>query len=237
MEGQDTEGRTQESVQVDTVQTTETDAGKTAIVYTQEQVSKIQSTFEKKAREAEREAKQAKQQLEQTTADVSAMREQVNKLTVEIERRELEGLEDVPQAQKLIRLNQELRQRELHLSNQKAELAKTQREALEGLKFRDAMALSKDYDIDVDILMECDTYSDMLKKVLNVQKEKVTPTKVEAKKEVKVPEHIDSGVSSGSGKGRIWKASEIESMSPDERFAAHSEIAKAQKEGRIDHKK
>lgn len=239
MEGQDTAGRTQEIVQAETEQTTETDAGKTAKTLTQEehdaQMSKMQSTFEKKAREAEREAKQAKQQFEQTSVEVSTMREQVSKLTAEIERRELEGLEDVPQAQKLIRLNQELRQRELNLGKQQTEFAKTQQAALEGLKFKDALALSKDYGIDADELMECNTYSDMLKKVLEIQKTKSIPP-VE-KPKPKVPEHIDSGVSSGSGKGRIWKASEIDSMSSDERFAKRSEIHKAHDEGRIDNTK
>ncbi len=233
MEGQDTKVATQETPQVNTVQDTEVDAGKTEIKYTQEQFSKMQSTFEKKAREAEREAKSAKQQLEQTTVSVSAMQEQMSKLTAEIERRELEGLEDVPQAQKLIRLNQELRQRELQLTKQQTEFSKTQREALEGLKFKDALALSKDYDIEVDTLMECDTYSDMLKKVLTIQKEKSIPDKPKPK----IPEHIDSGVSTGGGKGRVWKASEITSMSSDERFANRSEISKAMNEGRIDNAK
>jgi len=48
-----------------------------------------------------------------------------------------------------------------------------------------------------------------------------------------LPKHVDSGLQTTSGTGRIWRASEIDSMTSDERFAIRSEIAKAHREGRI----
>uniref|UniRef100_A0A6M3JVS2 Scaffolding protein n=1 Tax=viral metagenome TaxID=1070528 RepID=A0A6M3JVS2_9ZZZZ len=229
MESQDNVVRTQETTQVDTVQATEEGTVKTEKSYTQEEFAKMQSTFEKKARQYEREAKTAKSELDTTRGELSTLSEQVSKLTTEIERRELAGLEDLPQAQKLLALNKEVRDKESLLLRQQREFQKTQQTAMEGLKFKDALTLSKDTGIDVEELLECETYEAMLKTALQKVKEQAkTPQKL------KVPEHIDSAISTASGKGRIWKASEISSMSADERFANRTEITKALTEGRID---
>jgi hypothetical protein len=228
MEGQDS---VQEKEQVNTVPETEVKTEKT---YTQDEFAKMQSTFEKKAKQAEREAQEFKKQVEATSGNVTSMQEQISKLTSEIERRELEGLEDLPQAQKLLRLQHDLRSKEADLLRQRSEFSKVQETAKEGLKFKDALALSKEYDIEVDELMECNTMADMYKKTLQLTKEKV---KTPEKKELKTPSHIDSAVTSAAGKGRIWKASEITSMNSDDRFAQRSEISKAMREGRIDNTK
>ena len=236
MEGQDNPARTQEDT-VKTVPPTEAETVKTEKTYSQEEFSKMQSTFEKKEKQAKREAQEAQHQLESTTASITAMQEQISKLTEEIERRELEGLEDVPQGQKLIRLNTQLRQREAQLLKQQADFSTKQKEALEGLKFKDALNLSKEYGIDVDELMDCNSMKDMYEKVAKSLKEKTVTPKTEEKPKPKVPEHIDSGLSTSAGKGKNWKGSEINNMSSDERFANRKEIAAAMREGRIDQTK
>ena len=77
---------------------------------------------------------------------------------------------------------------------------------------------------------------EMLRKGINYLKEsklsKVEP-KEEKKSESLIPKHVDSGVQTTSGTGRIWKATEIQRMTIDERFQHRKEIANATKEGRI----
>ncbi len=231
MENQDT--AIQETPQVETAETTE--QGKTAKTYTQDEVAKMQSTFEKKTKQAEREAKEAKGERDSVRSEISTLTEQLNSLTAETQRRELEGLADLPEGQKVARLLETARRKEAELIRKEQGLKKMESTALEGLKFRDALSLSKEYDIDVDDLMECDTMADMYKKALTLTRGKIVNQ--ESKPAPKMPSHIDSGISSSSGKGRVWKASEITSMSSDERFDNRSEITKAMKEGRIDQSK
>ncbi len=224
----------QDKPQAETEAKTDDGTDKTVKTYTQEEVSKIQSTFEKKAREAERQATQYKQQLDQTNQSISTMQEQLNRLTTDLEAKELAGIEDIPQGQKIIQLTRQLRQKESDLIKQQTEFSKTQAAALEGLKFKDALALAKEYDIDADELMECNTYQDMLSKTLKIIKEK--PKAAPKPKESLVPSKVDSGQNTATGKGRVWKQSEIRNMSPMERLSAASEIGAAMKEGRINYK-
>ena len=230
MEDQDT--TIQETPQVETEGTTE--QGKTAKMYTQEEFAKMQSTFEKKARQAERESKEAKGERDSIRSEVTSLQGQLSSISAEIQRRELEGLDDLPQGRKIASLLETARKKEADLLRKEQDLRQMESTALEGLKFKDALAISKEYGIDVDDLMECTSMTEMYKKTLQLTREKTTPIK---KAEVKVPGHIDSGISTSTGKGRIWKASEIINMSSDERFENRSEIARANKEGRIDNTK
>uniref|UniRef100_A0A6M3KFJ1 Scaffolding protein n=1 Tax=viral metagenome TaxID=1070528 RepID=A0A6M3KFJ1_9ZZZZ len=236
MKGQENQVTLQENT-AESVETTVTDEAKTEKSYTQEEVAKMQSTFEKKARQSEREAKQYKGEVDTVRSEISTLTEQLATLSSEIQRREMEGLADLPQGQQVARLLESARRKEADLIKKEQDLKKMQNTALEGLKFKDALALSKEYDIDVDDLMECDTMAEMYKTALKLTKEKVTTPKTEVKPAAKIPDRIDSAISNAAGKGRMWKASEITSMSSDERFDKRSEIATAQREGRIDHTK
>ena len=218
-------------------------APKTVKTYTQEEldtaVGKTQSTFEKKLSKAERRADEAETGLAEATANLSNVAGRLRAVEMENEKRRFEGLEDLPQTARLQKMYSELTERQEFLEKQSAELEKLRRPAAEGLKYQDAMKLAKKYkekgvDIDPDDLMECTTKADMVEKAADILAEKLgEKAKTTPSKEPLIPGHIDSASSSGGGTGRIWKGSEIEDMSDQERFDQKSEIAKAYKEGRI----
>lgn len=129
-------------------------------------------------------------------------------------------LRDLEQAEEL--LANAKREKEL-LKTQSLEVAAAQKEV-------DAYKIARQYEVPIEDLMECESFSEMerIAKVLS----KTKTNKVE-QKVVKQPPKLDSGLSSGGGKGRVFKVSEINNMSSDERFKLRSDIAKAQMEGRI----
>lgn len=134
----------------------------------------------------------------------------------------------------LKRVKGEVKQKNKELDDAKAELDKYRPAA----KLYDATELGKQYDCPPELLLEAENYAEMVGIAKGYAKSQTATPKAEVKKtEPKIPEHIDSGHSTGSGEGRVWKASEIANMSAEERFANRAEIVKAGKENRIDNTK
>jgi len=225
----------QETEQVKTEQ--ETVKGKPeTVTYTQEQFSKMQGSFEKKARESERRSKEAEARLNQTLQHLEELEDRLTQAESDRDSHLFAGLDDEPAGQRVKVLYEQVKNEELNLKRRQREFSKVQDEGLQGLKFRAAFKLAKEHEVDVDELMECETYADMVSKAKDLVIERLRAPKAEV--EVKtaepvLPKHIDSGLSTSSGGGRIWKASEIQALSGDDRLKIASEINKATKEGRI----
>lgn len=234
--GQTQEKVTSQATAQATVQATEKETVKTEKTYTQEEFAKMQSTFERKARDWERKAKEYESLAQEQASQLDSLQSQIIKLTEEIDKKELEGLESQPEAQRLIRLRSQLRQKEAELTKKERTMSRLQKEydAKEV-----ARIISERFGVEIDYqdLMESRTYLEMRDKAEDIASSKL---KAAPKPEVEKPKpavpHIDSGLSTiGGGKGRIWKISEINNMSSDERFRNATEINKARKEGRIDY--
>ena len=210
------------------------------VIYTQEQFSKMQSTFEKKAQESERKAKESEARLNQTSQHLQALEDRLAQAESDRDSHLFVGLEDEPASQRVKVLYEQIKKEQLALKNQKREFSMIQGEAMEGLKFRDASKLAKELEVDVEELMGCETHADMVSKAKDLVIERLKAGQTEPKAEVEtkkaetyLPKHIDSGISTSSGGGRVWKASEIQALSGEERLKLASEINKATKEGRI----
>ncbi len=229
---------TQETAKAGTPQETVAEEPKT-VTYTQEQFSKMQSSFEKKAREAERRSKESETKLNQTLQRFNELEDRLVSAEADRDAKLFAGLDDEPAGQRVKTLYEQIKKAELELKKQQRDFSGVQAEAVQGLKFRDAFKLAKEHEIDVEELMECETYADMVSKAKDVVIERlkslIPPTAmVETKRaEPVLPKHIDSGVSTSSGGGRVWKASEIQAMSGEDRIKMASEINKATKEGRM----
>lgn len=221
-------------VQATTEQTTGEATQETVMTYTQEQVAKMQSTFEKKTAKAEQRALVAETKLNETSTALVDVADRLRRIEAENQERQFSGLEDLPGTEKLKHLYRTLSDKEEALTKQQREFDKVRLDAAQGLKFRDATTLAKKYGIDADELMECETYQGMVERVADLVAEKVnTKTVTPQAKASPLPKHIDSATSTGSGTGRVFKASEIDNMTSQEIFDNSSEIAKAQREGRI----
>lgn len=206
-------------------------------VTTTEEFRKMQKSLEARRVEAERKAERASKEAESANSAMATLQRQIATLQSQVDEAEFSQLRELPNGEKIIAVRQQIRQKELELAKRETDIAKVQRDAYEGLKFRDALSMSKEYGIEVEDLMSCESYDQMKDKVIAYLKENKTKDvpKVEKveKKEAILPTHVDSGIQTTSGKGRIWKASEISNMSKDKRFELRSEIAKATQEGRI----
>ncbi len=244
MDTQDNAEKTQEQKQVNTEKVTDNQEQKTETYTRAEldtQIGKVQSTFEKKWRDADGKAQKAQEALTEATQKYTDLEDKVTSLEREREKQMFSGLEDLPQTEKLKSLYDKISTERDNILKRQRELDKVQGEAAEGLKFRDATKLSKevreqypDVLIDPEDLMDCKTYAEMQVKVKDIVLESY---KIQAKpkeKEKILPDKVDSGTTTPSSLGRIWTASEIENMSPDERFKLRGEIRKAGVEGRID---
>jgi uncharacterized phage infection (PIP) family protein YhgE len=243
MTTQGPEVQPQVETQVNTEQPT-VNQPKEAVTYTQDQVSKMQSTFETKANVAEQRAAQAESRLEEYEAQLEQYQDQLGELKTTLEEREFAGIEDIEGAEKIKSLYRKVSERNQLLDKKEREIKKKESIAMQGLKFQDAMKLSTDMGfgelgLDFQPLMECRTLTDMTIKAAKMVAEKVKTPAVptEPKPEPAIEPHVDSGVQNAGGPSRVFKASEIEKMSFDERFALKSEISKAMAEGRIDQNK
>lgn len=229
---------TQETAQVETEQETVKEEPKT-VIYTQEQVSKIQSSFEKKAKESEHRAKEYESKLGQTLERLTDLEDKLTQAEADRDMKLFAGLDDEPGGPRIKTLYEQIQRQKLDITKQQREFTKVQGEALQGLKFRDAFKLAKEHEVEVDELMECETYADMVSKakdlVIERLKTQYQPAAQVEKKEAEpvLPKHIDSGISTSSGGGKVWKASDIQKLSSDDRLNLAKEINKATKEGRI----
>lgn len=222
---------TQEESQVETGAKTETEAPKT-VTYTQEDVSKMQSSFEKKWRDAERKAEVADSGYTEASQHIEQLTGQINQLQDAIDSRDLATIGDDAEGRRAFDIRKQARLEMQDLEKQRQQFKKDKAEAIEGLKFRDAYGLSKQFGIDVDELMTCKSYDEMKDKIIGSLKEAKEAPKEET--EPVLPKHIDSGAQSGTGgAGRTWKASEIQKMDLSERVKFAHEINKATTEGRI----
>jgi hypothetical protein len=243
MESQDNAEKTQEAPQVNTEAPTDNQEQKTE-TYTREdvdkEISKVQSTFEKKWRDADSKAQKAQAALDEANNKYTALEDKITALERERERAMFNGIEDLPQAEKLKSLYAQVDKERDDIRDRQRELQKVQGEAAEGLKFRDATKLTKEIKeqypnvlIDPEDLMDCKTYAEMQVKAKDLVLESYKTPKASGKEKI-IPDKVDSGNQTPSSVGRIWKASEIENMSPEERFKMRGEIRKAGEEGRID---
>ncbi len=224
---------TQEESQVKTEAKTETEAPKT-VTYTQEDVSKMQSSFEKKWRDAEKKAEVADSGYTEASQHIEQLTGRINQLQDGIDSRDLAAIGDDAEGRRAFDIRKQARLEMQDLDKQRQQFKKDKAEAIEGLKFRDAYELSKQFGIDVDELMACKSYDEMKDKIIESLKEAKEAPKKEAESEAVLPEHIDSGAQSGTGgAGRTWKASEIQNMDSSERVKNAHEINKATTEGRI----
>jgi len=166
---------------------------------------------------------------------------------MQIEEREFSGLEDTDEGQRLKSLYRKISADKSNFEKQQREFRKTQADAMQGLKTMDAIRIGKELGFDelglgFDTLLDCSTRHEMAIKAAKMVAEKLKtpssqPPKQEPPKESALPEHIDSAVQNAGGPSMMFKASDIEKMTPDERARNRSEIAKAVKEGRIDYSK
>ena len=234
----------QEPNEVNTQEGTDEEKSKT-VVYTQQQldsaVGKAKATIEGKWRESDRKAQAAESRLTETADRLSDLEDKLARAERDRDERLFAGMEDEPSTQRLKVLYGQVAKTQDDLRKRERELNKVQAEAFDGLKFRDATNTSKEikknYGIEVDPeeLMTCKSWEDMQIMAKDLVIKGLSTKEPEKTKETesRLPKHIDSGTQVASGTGRVFKGSEIQNMTPKERFDLHSEISKATQEGRV----
>jgi len=233
----------QEPNEVNTQGGTEEEKSKT-VVYTQQQldsaVGKSKETIERKWKDSERRREVAEGGLQETTQRIQELEDSLHQIKLERDRQMFSGLEDVPESKRLQTLYAQYEAEATRLKDEKRKWKEYESEARSGLQFRDATKTVKEIktnyglEIDPEELLGCQTYEEMQIKAKDLVIQGLSTKEPGAKSpESRLPKHIDSGTQVASGTGRVFKGSEIQNMTSQERFDLHSEISKATQEGRI----
>jgi cell division protein FtsL len=191
----------------------------------EEQVKKMQASIERQRNEADERAKKAEAALAEERRRLSEVEDSLSIMKAQLEDKELEALSGDPDT---LKLRQSIRAQEAAFRKKEREFEETKREALDGLKYRDAMKIAKENELDPEDLMNCTSYADMQIKAkdLVIERLKGGTNKEEPAKSV-VPSHVDSAQGQSGGAKRKYTAEELAKMSP-------FEYAQLEKEGKID---
>lgn len=190
----------------------------------EEQVKKMQASIERQRNEADERAKKAEAALVGERKRLSEVEDTLGILKAQLEDKELEALSDDPDT---LKLRRNIRDQEANLRKRERELEEVKAEALEGLKYRDAVKLAKENEIDPEELMGCSSYADMQIKAKDLVIDRLKGKANENPTQSVVPGHVDSAQGQSGGAKRKYTLSEITKMTP-------MEYAQLEKEGKID---
>ncbi len=189
--------------------------------YVDAEKSKVQSTFEKKQRAAERKAEELGTEVTGLKSTLAKLQERLNLAERERDRVIEDQLGQTPEGQQLLLVRKELQQKMKDLDARELEVNQKYELGTRGLKVADALGLAKEHEIeDYTVLLDAGSYHEMETKALKLKNEKLlaelagkqtkakaTDSKKDGKEESGESEdtdlHIDSGANSTAAPNKL----------------------------------